>query len=111
MPEKPQSRAAARCDARKRLSYLVGNRCRHRFQIHELVVSFTLQVCYRAVELVCALTQFGNQPRIFDRDNGLIRKVLDELNLFVCERANGELRQRNDANRMTLAQQWNAEAG
>src|SRR5215468_8395721 len=111
MFEKPQGRAAVRCDARKRLSYLVGNRCRHRFQVHELVVSLTLQVRYRAVELVCALMQFGNQPRIFDRDNGLVSKVLNDLDLFVCEGANSKPHQRNDADRMTVAQQWNAEAG
>src|SRR6516225_1534624 len=111
MFEKPQGRAAVRCDARKRLSYLVGNRCRHRFQVHELVVSLTLQIRYRAVELVCALMQFGNQPRIFDRDNGLVRKILNDLDLFVCEGANSKPHQRNDADRMTVAQQWNAEAG
>src|SRR5262249_24237023 len=111
MFEKPQSGAAVRCDARKRLSYLVGNRCRHRFQVHELVVSFTLQLRHRAAELIRALTQLGNQPRIFNRDDGLIGKILNELDLFVCERANSEPRQRNDTDRMTLPQQWNAEAG
>src|SRR5215469_4913222 len=111
MSEKPQSRAAVRCDARKRLPHLVGNRCCHRFQVHELVISLTLQVRHRAAKLICALTQFGNQPRIFNRDNGLVGKVLNELDLFVCEGANSKPHQRNDADRMTLPQQWNAEAG
>src|SRR5262249_52459356 len=111
MFEKTKSRAAVRRDACKRLPHLVGNRCCHRFQVHELVISLTLQVRYRAVELVCALTQLGNQPRIFDRDNGLVCKVLNEFDLFVCEGANCKPHQRNDADRMTLAQQRNAEAG
>src|SRR5262249_54260723 len=42
---------------------------------------------------------------------GLVRKVLNELDLFVCEGANCKPHQRNDADRMTLAQQRNAEAG
>src|SRR6516164_2563963 len=111
MFEKPQGRAAVRCNTRKRLPHLVGNRCRHRFQVHELVVSFTLQLRHRAGELIRALTQLGDQPRIFNRDYGLVRKVLNELDLFVCEWANSEPRQRNDTDRMTLPQQWNAEAG
>src|SRR6516162_1149784 len=111
MFEKPQGRAAVRCNTRKRLPHLVGNRCRHRFQVHELVVSLTLQLRHRAGELIRALTQFGNQSRVFNRDNGLVRKVLNELDLFVCERANSEPRQRNDTDRVTLSQQWNAEAG
>ena len=85
MLQKPQGRAAVRCDARKRLPHLVGNRCCHRPQVHELVISFTLQVCHRAAELVRALTQLGNQSCIFNRDSGLVRKVLNDLNLFVCE--------------------------
>src|SRR5262249_43047014 len=38
-------------------------------------------------------------------------KVLSELDLFICERANSEPHQRNGADRMTLPQQWNAEDG
>src|SRR5215469_8891192 len=109
MSEEPKSRAAVCCDACKRLPDLMGNRCCHRFQVHELVISLTLQLCHCAVELVRALTQLGNQSRIFNRDDGLVCKVLNELDLCVCEGANSKPRQRNGANRGTLPQQWNAE--
>src|SRR5215470_8244808 len=111
MFEKTKSRAAVRCDACKRLPHLVGNRCCHRFQVHELVISLTLKLRDRSAELIGALPQLANQPRIFNRDDGLVRKVLNELDLFVGERANSKPHQRNDADRMTVAQQWNAEAG
>src|SRR5438876_7155276 len=55
--------------------------------------------------------QLGDQPRIFNRDNGLVRKVLNELDLFVRERTNGKPHQRDHADRKTLPQQWNAENG
>jgi hypothetical protein len=75
MSEKPLSGTTTRYDARKRLPYLVGNRCRHRFKVHELVVSLALQLFHRAAELIRASTQLSYQPRIFNRDYSLIRKV------------------------------------
>src|SRR5262249_14821457 len=111
MFEKTKSRAAVRRDTCKRLPHLVGNRCCHRFQVHELVISLTLKLRDRSAELIGALTQLSNQSRIFNRDDGLVCKVLNELDLFVRERANSKPHQRNDADRMTVAQQWNAEAG
>src|SRR6201987_5746974 len=84
---------------------------RHRFQVQKLVVSLALQVRQRAAEFFSALSQLGDQPRIFDRDNSLVRKILDDLDLFVRKGANSQSHQRNDADRMTVAQQWNAKAG
>jgi len=109
MSEKPQGRAAVRCDARKRLPHLMGNRCCHRFEVHELVVSFTLQLRDRSAELVCALTQLGDQSRIFNSDDGLIGEGGGEFDLLRREGIDARSGSNKNAYQRVIAEERNAE--
>ncbi len=58
----------------------------------------------RLLQVLGALTQFAQQPRVLDRNDRLVGKGPDELDLFFAERLDPVAREHDDADRLTLAQ-------
>src|SRR5215470_9859152 len=56
----------------------------------------------RFCEIVGALAQFIEQPRVLDGDNGLVSECSDQSNLFVRERAHYPALQNDHTNRGSL---------
>ena len=60
----------------------------------------------RLREVVSALTQFVEQPRILDGDDGLRGEVRDKLDLLVGEQTHFLAGQEECTNHFALVQQW-----
>ena len=56
----------------------------------------------RLAQIICALPQFVQQPRVLDRDDGLGRKARDQRDLLLGERANFPAEDDNGADRLAL---------
>ena len=62
----------------------------------------------RFAQIVGALPELVEKPRILDCDHGLIGEGGRQLNLLVCEGANRATSQSEDANEIALAKQRDA---
>jgi hypothetical protein len=62
-------------------------------------------------QFVGALLQFAEQPRIFQRDYGLVGKGADEFDLSLGERLHPHPPETNHADHDPLTQQWRAKRG
>ncbi len=58
----------------------------------------------RLAEIVGALTQFLQQPRVFDGDDSLLCEILDQCDLLVCERLHFLAIDRNHADQFVFLQ-------
>ena len=67
-------------------SRVVGYRVEHRLQIARRGADDLQDVCGRGLPLQ-RLLRLVEEPDVLDRDHGLIREGLDELYLFLIERA------------------------
>src|SRR5262249_23896424 len=63
----------------------------------------------RLAEIVCSLAKLVEQPRVLNGNNGLLRKVGDQFDLFVGERANLLPEDSNGANEFVVLEHWNDE--
>ncbi len=60
----------------------------------------------RLAEIVGALTQFLEQSRVLDGDDGLLGEILDQCDLLVCERLHFPAIDRNRADQLVFLQHW-----
>ena len=67
------------------------------------------QLCDRSAELVCALTQLGEQSRIFNSDDGLICEGGGEFDLLRREGIDARSGSDKNAYQHVVAEERNAE--